>query len=70
MPILPMGDYSICIAIAEGTQKEHIHHHWIHDAIMFTSHASSVVTGLVGIPMKNILLAIKQNHQGVISSNE
>lgn len=70
MPILPVGDYSICIAIAEGTQQEHIHHHWIHDAIMFTSHSSSVTTGLVGIPMKNILLAIKQNHQGVIGLNE
>ncbi len=54
MPILPMGDYSICVAIAEGTQMEHLQHHWIHDAILFKSHSSSVSTGLVGIPMQHV----------------
>jgi lipopolysaccharide transport system ATP-binding protein len=54
MPILPMGDYSICVAVAEGTQREHLQHHWIHDAILFKSHSSSVSTGLVGIPMQHI----------------
>jgi len=58
MPILPMGDYSICVAIAEGTQEDHIQHHWVHDAVMIRSHSSSVCTGLVGIPMKNIALQI------------
>jgi lipopolysaccharide transport system ATP-binding protein len=56
MPILPMGDYSICAAVAEGTQMEHLQHHWIHDAILFKSHSSSVCTGLVGIPMQDIQL--------------
>jgi lipopolysaccharide transport system ATP-binding protein len=54
MPILPMGDYSVCVAIAEGTQMEHLQHHWIHDAILFKSHSSSVCTGLVGIPMQYV----------------
>jgi lipopolysaccharide transport system ATP-binding protein len=54
MPILPMGDYSICVAVAEGTQMEHLQHHWIHDAILFKSHSSSVSTGLVGIPMQHV----------------
>ncbi len=54
MPILPMGDYSICVAIAEGTQMEHLQHHWIHDAVLFKSHSSSVSTGLVGIPMQHV----------------
>jgi lipopolysaccharide transport system ATP-binding protein len=54
MPILPVGDYSICVALAEGTQVRHIQHHWIHDAIQFRSHSSSVSTGLVGIPMSSI----------------
>lgn len=60
MPILPVGTYSICVAVAEGTQQDHVQHHWIHDAVMFKSHASSTVTGLVGIPMKNIKLTAKQ----------
>ncbi len=56
MPILPAGDYSITVAVANGTQEDHVVHHWVHDAIMFKSHASSVSTGLVGIPMQEISL--------------
>jgi len=54
MPILPVGDYSVCVAVADGTQHENIQHHWLHDALLFRSHSSSVCTGLVGVPMKNI----------------
>ncbi|MBC7962534.1 MAG: ABC transporter ATP-binding protein [Steroidobacteraceae bacterium] len=54
MPILPTGDYSICVAIAEGTQNEHIQHQWLHDAIIFKSHASSQSHGLLGLPMTEI----------------
>lgn len=54
MPLLPVGDYSICAAIAEGTQETHIQHHWIHDALLFRSHSSSVCTGLIGVPMQDI----------------
>jgi lipopolysaccharide transport system ATP-binding protein len=58
MPILPAGDYSICVAVAEGTQSEHVQHHWMHDALVIKSHSSSVCTGLIGIPMTGIELAI------------
>ncbi len=54
MPVLPVGDYSICVAVAEGTQMEHLQHHWIHDALVLKSHSSSVCTGLVGIPMHDV----------------
>lgn len=56
MPILPKGDYFVTVALAEGTQQEHIQHQWIHEAVLFQSHSSSVSTGLVGIPMKEIRL--------------
>lgn len=56
MPLLPAGEYSITIAIANGTQETHTQHHWIHDAVLFKSESSSVVTGLVGIPMLQIKL--------------
>jgi lipopolysaccharide transport system ATP-binding protein len=59
MPILPLGDYSITVALAEGTQQDHIQHHWMHDAILFKSHSSSVSTGLMGVPMSEIKLHIK-----------
>lgn len=54
MPILPAGEYSFTVALAEGTQQEHVQHHWIHDALLLKSHSSSVSTGLVGIPMHTI----------------
>ncbi|MFC0266597.1 ABC transporter ATP-binding protein [Kushneria aurantia] len=59
MPTLPRGDYSISVAIAEGTQDEHVQHHWIHDALMFTSHSSSVTHGLVGLPIHDIRLKVR-----------
>ena len=56
MPIFPAGDYSITIAIAEGTQEEHIQHQWRHEALIFQSHSSNCATGLIGIPMRKISL--------------
>lgn len=58
-PILPMGDYSITAALAEGNQLEHIQHHWMHEAIFLKSHSTSVCTGLVGVPMNNIRMSVK-----------
>lgn len=56
MPILPTGDYVIGTALAEGTQEDHIQHHWLHDALAFRVHASRICFGLFGIPMGNITL--------------
>ena len=56
MPLLPSGEYSITIAIANGTQDVHEQHHWIHDAILFKSESSSVSSGLIGIPMLQVKL--------------
>lgn len=58
MPTLAAGDYSFTVAVAEGTQSEHIQHEWRHDAIFLTSVSTSVSTGLIGIPMKKISLDI------------
>lgn len=59
MPRLPNGDYTVSVAIAEGTQTNHVQHHWLHDALAFKVHTSSVYAGLVGIPMEHIELALK-----------
>lgn len=56
MPLLPQGEYSLSLAVADGTQEEHTQHFWLHDAINLKSHASSVSTGLVGVPMQDIRL--------------
>ncbi|GHU36343.1 ABC transporter ATP-binding protein [Betaproteobacteria bacterium] len=59
LPVLPSGDYSISPAIAEGTQEQHVQHHWIHDALVVRVHTSSVCMGLIGLPIKNISLEKK-----------
>ncbi|WP_377806415.1 ABC transporter ATP-binding protein (plasmid) [Azospirillum sp. A29] len=56
MPYLPSGDFSITVALAEGTQEDHVQHHWVEDALFFKVHASHVVRGLVGMPMLAITL--------------
>ncbi|GAB7534924.1 ABC transporter ATP-binding protein [Burkholderia sp. 3C] len=56
MPVLPVGDYAVSIAIADGSQAEHVVHQWLHDAVLLKSHSTSVSTGLIGIPMHEITL--------------
>lgn len=58
-PVLPPGDYSITVAIADGSQENHVQHDWRHDALIVRVHASSICHGLVGIPMKNITLEVQ-----------
>jgi lipopolysaccharide transport system ATP-binding protein len=60
MPILPVGDYPLAVAVADGTQADHVQHHWIHDALVIRSHASGVSTGLVGLPMLDISMRVLQ----------
>ena len=59
MPVMPVGDYSISVAIADGAQLEHIQHQWVNDALIFKVHSSSVCHGLIGVPMKEIRMTVK-----------
>ncbi len=53
LPLLAAGDYSVCVAVAEGTLDEHVQHHWIHDALVFKVQAQGPRYGcLVKIPME------------------
>jgi lipopolysaccharide transport system ATP-binding protein len=56
MPRLARGDYAMTVAVADGTQQEHVQHHWVHDAMIFKSESTSVSGGLLGIPMTRINL--------------
>lgn len=58
MPRLATGDYTVTVAAADGTQEEHVQHHWIHDALHFKSESTSVSAGLIGIPMRRIQLDV------------
>jgi lipopolysaccharide transport system ATP-binding protein len=57
LPVLPAGDYSVTVALADGSQDRHVQHHWMHDALILRVHASSVCQGLIGVPMKKIQLS-------------
>lgn len=58
MPRLPVGNYSINVAIADGTQQDHVQLHWIHDALPLRVHASSVAGCLLAVPMRRVGIAL------------
>jgi len=57
MPLLPSGDYSVDVSISNGDQSDHRMLNWKYDALVFRVQSSSVVHGLVGIPMRRIELS-------------
>lgn len=63
MPHLPVGDYAITAAIADGTQKQRVTHHWLHEALTFRSQRSSVGQVLVGLPMLNVSLTVSPDNE-------
>ncbi|KVE24294.1 ABC transporter ATP-binding protein [Burkholderia singularis] len=54
MPVLPVGEYSVNVAIADGTQQDHVQLHWIHDALPIRVHSSSVANYLLAVPMLRV----------------
>lgn len=59
LPYLPTGDFAVVAAIAEGTQDDHVQHHWLDDAMFFRVHSSHLIRGLVGLPMHDIALEVE-----------
>lgn len=54
LPHLPDGEYVINPALAEGTQEEHLQHHWLDEAVVLTITQSDVRFGVVGVPMLSV----------------
>ncbi len=59
MPRLPVGDYVISAAIADGVQQQHVTLHWLHEALTFRSERSSAADVLLGLPMLEISLTVE-----------
>lgn len=57
VPFLMAGDYSITVGLAEGTQEDHVQHHWADDTLFFKVITHAPAKGLVGIPMAAIKLS-------------
>ncbi|PLK49131.1 ABC transporter ATP-binding protein [Uliginosibacterium sp. TH139] len=56
LPMLPNGDYSVMVSLADGDLVNHVQHHWLHDAIILKVSSSDVRWGLVGAEIKGIEL--------------
>jgi lipopolysaccharide transport system ATP-binding protein len=56
MPTLATGTYTIALAVASGTTKDHVQHHWLHEGLAFSAHASVDTGVLIRIPMLEIEL--------------
>jgi lipopolysaccharide transport system ATP-binding protein len=60
MPRITAGDYTISVSVAEGTQQDHIQHHWIHDALVFSSQPDRYCLGLVGLQVREATLQARR----------
>lgn len=58
LPMLPDGDYSMTVAIAEGDPWVNIQHHWVHDAVMIKVASTKLRYGLVGIPFEAVTMKV------------
>lgn len=55
LPMLPNGDYVVAASLADGDLHNHIQHHWLHDALIFSVNSSKVRWGLVGVEFPEIV---------------
>jgi lipopolysaccharide transport system ATP-binding protein len=62
MPFLANGDYMISVAVADGTQLDHVQHHWVIDALTIKSSSRHNHRGLLGVPGMTVDLQIAAEH--------
>lgn len=58
LPLLPIGSYMVDVAIADGTPENATQLQWLHDAFSLESHASSTVSGMIGLIFESIELLV------------
>jgi lipopolysaccharide transport system ATP-binding protein len=50
MPFLPQGEYSVCAAVATGSNLEHEQQHWVHEAMVIRSVDNHVHADVLALP--------------------
>ena len=58
IPHLPPGKYTVDVALADGTQEEHVQNDWAFDALAIESVSSSLAVGIIGIPYHAVSLKV------------
>ena len=61
LPTLQNGQYMMMVSLAEGTTENHIHHHYLYDAMLINVFSSSIRFGIVGVPFEKVALTIADN---------
>lgn len=54
LPMLPNGDYSMTVSIADGDPFANTQHAWLHDAVLIRVASPKLRYGLVGIPFEEV----------------
>jgi lipopolysaccharide transport system ATP-binding protein len=52
VPYLKAGEYSLTVALADGTQADHEIQHWIDDAVALVVQTPRPIRGLIYVPMR------------------
>jgi len=58
LPMLPNGQYSVMVSLADGDLGQHVQHHWLHEALILNVSSSIVRWGLVGLSFEDVTLQI------------
>jgi lipopolysaccharide transport system ATP-binding protein len=64
LPYMAVGEYALTVAITEGTQEDHIHVHWIEEAVILTVRESPVHRGIVAIPARDVRIDVTASVPG------
>ncbi len=58
-PMLPNGQYSVAMSVADGDRHTNVQHHWLHDGLILNISSTKVRYGLVGIPFDSVSLNVR-----------
>ncbi len=56
MPFLPKGEYSICVALATGSNQQHVQQHWVNEALIIQSIDNHVHADVMALPSISMVI--------------
>lgn len=66
VPHLKTGEYTLDVAVAEGTQEHHVQHQWCFDAVVIHVYTERRVWGVMAAPCR----AVRLVKHGVASARQ
>jgi lipopolysaccharide transport system ATP-binding protein len=54
LPLLPPGNYSFTVSLADGSQSVANQLHWLNDALILRSNCQCIGAGVAGVAMQRI----------------